>query len=218
MSSRYAKNIPGYLALLSISDNLVKKLLFFVLLFMISTSAANAGYVYHKVKKKENLTVISKRYKTSIDNIIKLNKLKSANDIKAGQKLKVKTVSDKQADIPAKKFYAPLPHSKLLRRYIPWGDTRNLGYLLKSNQRSSVRAADSGVVTKISELRGYGKYILVDHGSGWITMYSHMGQIKVKRGDKISRKQTLGNLEKNYLFFLVSFRGEPVNPGDFIRG
>ena len=45
--------------------------------------------VYHKVKKGESLSVIAKKYRTTVTKIKQLNGLKS-NNIKVGQRLRVK--------------------------------------------------------------------------------------------------------------------------------
>ena len=45
--------------------------------------------IYHKVKKGETLSLIAKKYKTTVAKVKQLNNLKS-NNIKAGQNLRVK--------------------------------------------------------------------------------------------------------------------------------
>lgn len=49
------------------------------------------AYVRHKVRKGESLSVIARRYKTSVRAIMALNRLKSRRYIKAGWKLKIPT-------------------------------------------------------------------------------------------------------------------------------
>lgn len=39
---------------------------------------------------------------------------------------------------------------------------------------------------------GYGKMILINHGNGYITLYGHMSQIFVRKGEKVRRGQQLG--------------------------
>ncbi|ELR73807.1 Peptidase, family M23 [Fulvivirga imtechensis AK7] len=34
---------------------------------------------------------------------------------------------------------------------------------------------------------GYGNYIEIDHGFGYVTKYAHLGEIKVKKGDRVKR-------------------------------
>lgn len=45
---------------------------------------------YYTVKKGDNLTKIAKKYKTTVKKLVSLNKLKNANYLKVGQKLRVK--------------------------------------------------------------------------------------------------------------------------------
>ncbi len=47
------------------------------------------GYVIHKVKSGEVLGVIARKYRVSVSNIMKWNKIKNAKHIKPGQKLRI---------------------------------------------------------------------------------------------------------------------------------
>lgn len=49
------------------------------------------SYVVHKVRKGEALSIIARRYRTSVKAIIALNRLKRRHFIKAGQRLKIPT-------------------------------------------------------------------------------------------------------------------------------
>lgn len=48
------------------------------------------GAKYHTVKKGETLSSIAKKHKTTVDKLMKLNKLKNKNTLKPGQKLRIK--------------------------------------------------------------------------------------------------------------------------------
>lgn len=55
------------------------------------TATATASTQYHTVSKGETLTAISKKYKTTVNNILKLNpNIKNANLITIGQRIRVK--------------------------------------------------------------------------------------------------------------------------------
>lgn len=59
---------------------------------------------------------------------------------------------------------------------------------------SDVRATGDGVVTlvKKSDLpAGFGNYIEIDHGYGYVTRYTHLGEIKVSIGQKIRKGKTI---------------------------
>jgi len=34
---------------------------------------------------------------------------------------------------------------------------------------------------------GYGNYVEIDHGNGYVTRYAHLGEVKVNRGDRVNR-------------------------------
>lgn len=62
--------------------------------FTPSASSFNASatdYRFHKVKNGESLSTIAKKYNTSINALMAINKLKSKNHLKAGEELKIPT-------------------------------------------------------------------------------------------------------------------------------
>lgn len=68
--------------------------------------------------------------------------------------------------------------------------------------------------------REAGNGVVIGHGGGWETQYSHMrrGSVRVKPGDWVSAGQVLGlvglsgNTEFPHLHFEVRFEGRPVDP------
>ncbi|APG63623.1 hypothetical protein LPB140_05555 [Sphingorhabdus lutea] len=55
-------------------------------------------------------------------------------------------------------------------------------------------AAPGTVVYAGNEIAVFGGLVLVDHGSGYVTAYGHLGQISVNRGDRLSAGDILGNV------------------------
>ena len=49
-----------------------------------------------------------------------------------------------------------------------------------------------GVVTKAQYDSGWGRYIKIDHGYGYETVYAHLYKIKVKKGQKVNRGDIIG--------------------------
>lgn len=62
----------------------------FVGAFRPKTYVKKSSKVYYTVKKGDNLSKIAKKYKTTVKKLVSLNKLKNANFIRVGQKLRVK--------------------------------------------------------------------------------------------------------------------------------
>ena len=61
-----------------------------------------------------------------------------------------------------------------------------------------VRAANAGTIRvanwSYSPGRGYGIYVLIDHGGKVSTLYAHLSNITVNVGDVVSQGQTIGNV------------------------
>ena len=60
------------------------------------------------------------------------------------------------------------------------------------NLNSDVLATGDGVVTKAQYDSGWGRYIKIDHGYGFETVYAHLYKIKVKKGQKVNRGDIIG--------------------------
>jgi hypothetical protein len=60
----------------------------------------------------------------------------------------------------------------------------------------TVVASYGGTVTTsaYSTTTGYGNYIIIDHGSGWQTLYAHLNSRSVSRGSRVSRGQKIGTV------------------------
>ena len=60
------------------------------------------------------------------------------------------------------------------------------------NLNTPVLATGDGVVTKAQYDSGWGRYIKIDHGYGYETIYAHLYKINVKKGQKIKRGDVIG--------------------------
>ena len=68
----------------------------------------------------------------------------------------------------------------------------HMGIDLASISRSPVPVANAGLVIFSENLGIYGNTVIVDHGFGLFSMYSHLSQITVKPGDLLSKGDILG--------------------------
>lgn len=96
------------------------------------------------------------------------------------------------------------------------------GIDIVASQGTRISAADSGVVIFCGRNGGYGKMILLDHGSGFATLYAHcslllvdMGQA-VTKGQEIAKVGTTGLSTGPHLHFEVRKEGVPVDPLSFL--
>jgi hypothetical protein len=94
----------------------------------------------------------------------------------------------------------------------------HLGVDLASLQAALVPAANDGVVVETGFIGIFGNAVLLDHGMGLQTLYSHLSQIDVKKGDTLKKGQILGRTGAtgmaggDHLHFGVLVSGLPVNP------
>lgn len=71
----------------------------------------------------------------------------------------------------------------------------NDGVNIASAKGTSVVAAENGVVAYAgNEIKGMGNLIIVQHESGWMTVYAHLDSMNVKRGTKVSVGQKIGTV------------------------
>ena len=68
----------------------------------------------------------------------------------------------------------------------------HLGYDLSVTKHYPAEAANSGVVAFTGDLGIYGNTVIIDHGLGLFTLYSHLSSIDVKVGDPVKQRQVIG--------------------------
>jgi murein DD-endopeptidase MepM/ murein hydrolase activator NlpD len=94
----------------------------------------------------------------------------------------------------------------------------HLGFDLSVTKRYPVEAANSGIVAFVGDLGIYGNTVIIDHGLGLSTLYSHLSSSDVKVGDEIKKQQIIGKTGEtglavgDHLHFGVYLHGVPVLP------
>jgi murein DD-endopeptidase MepM/ murein hydrolase activator NlpD len=89
---------------------------------------------------------------------------------------------------------------------------------------NQVWASDSGVVVYSGWSNyGYGNLVVIDHGTGWQTLYAHLNNIfvgcgqSVFQGDVIGALGSTGNSSGPHLHFEMIYSGAKVNPWNFLQ-
>jgi murein DD-endopeptidase MepM/ murein hydrolase activator NlpD len=97
------------------------------------------------------------------------------------------------------------------------------GVDLTAPSGTDVFAALDGRVVTSSRQKGYGNYVVLDHGNGVVTLYGHHrknfvqeGEI-VHRGQKIAEVGRTGNATGPHLHFELRVEGEVKNPLPFLN-
>ncbi len=94
----------------------------------------------------------------------------------------------------------------------------HVGYDLSVTKNYPAEAANSGTVAFTGDLGIYGNTVILDHGLGLFTLYSHLNSIDVKPGDTVAKRQPVGRTGEtglaagDHLHFGVYLSGVAVLP------
>jgi murein DD-endopeptidase MepM/ murein hydrolase activator NlpD len=131
-------------------------------------------------------------------------------------------VKAEKASYTDKTSYLPVSNFKITSRFgVDRGDHKHSGIDLAVPEGSAVSAVKSGTVTFAGWSNGYGYRVVVDHGDGTQTTYSHLSDIGVEVGDKVSAGTEIalsgstGHSTGPHLHFEVKVDGNYVDPESY---
>jgi septal ring factor EnvC (AmiA/AmiB activator) len=102
-------------------------------------------------------------------------------------------------------------------------ETFRNGVDIEAEDGAQIRAVYAGTVLYRGWLRGYGNLIILDHGSGYYTLYAHASTLMVEEGDRVKAGQAIarvgetGSLAGPRLYFEVRYQGRPEDPAEWLR-
>ncbi len=88
---------------------------------------------------------------------------------------------------------------------------------------TAIKAPANGIVTIVADYFFNGKTVFIDHGQGFISMYCHLSEFDVKRGDLVERGQVIGRVGATgratgpHLHWNISLNNVRVDPAIFIN-
>lgn len=98
------------------------------------------------------------------------------------------------------------------------------GVFFKLAEGAEVRAANAGIVIFADDLGPYGTTLVIDHGFGLSTLYSHVKDLKPREGDRVSRGEVVakvgrtGLVEQPGVLFQTRLHGVPVRADEWFDG
>lgn len=101
------------------------------------------------------------------------------------------------------------------------GGLRWNGIVIAAASGAPVKVVKSGKVLYADFLRGYGKLVIVDHGSGFMSLYGYNQSLRVHVNDSVSAGEvvaTVGGADgdaESGLYFETRLRGRPSQPGNW---
>ena len=97
------------------------------------------------------------------------------------------------------------------------------GLDIAADTDTPITASLTGTVKEVGENDSYGKYVLLDHGSGIETRYAHCNSISVKQGDhvnmgdEIAKVGSTGDSSGPHVHLELLIDGTPYNPQTVLR-
>ncbi len=123
-------------------------------------------------------------------------------------------------------FMWPVPHTHSITSYMEWrwGRMHNgIDIAGGGDYGQPFVAADGGtVVWAGDDGGGYGNYVMIDHGNGYMTVYGHACELACSTGDYVSQGQVIGyigstgNSTGPHLHFEVRLDGEYQDPLNYV--
>ena len=169
----------------------------------------------------------------SLDKVDKLNrKIDLQSSSMEGILETAKSHEDRLAAVPSIK---PIQEDKLKRkvrhlsgygmRIHPVHKVKKMhqGIDFTAPRGTPIQATGNGRVIKAVKSRtGYGHHIIIDHGYGYKTLYGHLSNIMVKKGDIVGKGQKIGTVGSSGLstaphcHYEVRINDRPVDPINYI--
>ncbi|MEM6318403.1 MAG: M23 family metallopeptidase [Bacteroidota bacterium] len=87
-----------------------------------------------------------------------------------------------------------------------------------AKEGTAIQASGNGKVIKVMKSPSYGNYVVIRHGHGYETLYAHMQEVMVKKGQKVKRGEqigTVGNTGRStapHLHYEIHLNGKAINP------
>lgn len=202
------------------------------ILLLISQSSeggARSSSESHTVQLKETAFSIAKKHGIDWRLLLEWNGKKESDGLRKGEVLRLppnpsKVASPKGESIGPEtvstrpKFRKPLerlppvalPFSKV--SYYP-----NKGVLFKAGRHKEVRTVSEGKVVVVDQMDGYRKYIILEHGGGYSTIYANLRSVGVKEGERVKKGAPVGELEEGRgLYFQINQGTKALDPIPFI--
>ncbi len=100
--------------------------------------------------------------------------------------------------------------------------TRNNGVSIATEAGAKVRAIFNGEVSRVFGITGGNTAVIIRHGK-YLSVYSNLREVTVKKGDKVTTKQTIGTIytdagddNKSILKFQIWLENQKLNPEEWI--
>lgn len=100
--------------------------------------------------------------------------------------------------------------------------TENPGIEIEGNPKAPVRAVFNGIVTTITYIRGYGTTVIIDHGGGYYTVYTHVTNLQIHEDGEVKSQDIIAYVGDNnsvngsILHFEIWGNQQKLNPQEWL--
>ena len=201
------------------------------------------------VKSGDTLFGIARRFGVSVQKIVEINNLGLNNVIFKGQVLKIPKISGSKSvtlnsnknlkivtlpqpkpnilktssRILKVKFYSPLDGEIITKFGIKSDGVMNEGIYIEADYGTIVKSsADGEVIFVGSDLKDFGKLLIITHSENLITSYAHLSKIYVHEGEIITSGPPIaevglsGKVPKSQLYLEIRQDNEALDPITFL--
>ena len=203
-----------------------------------------AGSVY-AVQQGDTVHSIARKKQVSAFDLMEVNGIVDSGQLKPGQRLYIPEPELALSPTPKPKA-TPKPEHRPVPVPVADGKTINLawpvkkavvfktfdtnpqrlheGIALGAPRGTPVHAAASGEVIYVGQDEArYGRIVIINHEEPFVTIYAHLAQIDVSKGQKVKKNDpigtvgTSGGVDSPRLYFQVRKHRTPVDPELYLK-
>lgn len=195
-----------------------------------SQEQSNAPAMTHQVAPGETMWSLARCYHVEVARLMLVNKISDPTRLSVGRILVIpgastQTGAQQQPEVVhavARGWNGSLAWPLLGELTQQFGPQTNgefhHGLDIAGGTGVPIRAAQRGLVISSGWLPIYGFAVIIDHGSGFRTLYAHLHDFAVRAGDMVQQGQVIahvgstGNATGPHLHFEVRYDNRSVNP------
>ncbi|HJM10383.1 MAG TPA: peptidoglycan DD-metalloendopeptidase family protein [Candidatus Marinimicrobia bacterium] len=129
--------------------------------------------------------------------------------------------------VPFKELKGKLPwpiEGKVISRFGTYQNpnlktvTENTGIDIHGSEGTEVKSIYDGIVTTVTYIRGYGNTVILDHGDGFYSVYTHVTDVEVEENSYVNARDIIahvgdsGSLEGTKLHFEIWGNKDKLKP------
>ncbi len=97
------------------------------------------------------------------------------------------------------------------------------GIEINANFEDKAKAIAGGRVVYAGRFEDYGMLLIIDHGSGYHSLYGNLSEVFLKKGDLLAKGMDIGKISNSKLlnvpalYFEIRHKGKPVDPVKWLK-